>query len=49
MEKIYPIPRDLTATAWIDSESYAAMYKQSVDENEHVERKIESLLHRSRE
>jgi acetyl-CoA synthetase len=35
MEKIYPIPRDLTATAWIDSESYEAMYKQSVDENEH--------------
>jgi acetyl-CoA synthetase len=35
MEKIYPIPRDLTETAWIDSESYEAMYKQSVDENEH--------------
>ncbi len=35
MEKIYPIPRDLTATAWIDSESYEAMYKQSIDENEH--------------
>ena len=35
MEKIYPIPRDLTATAWIDSDSYEAMYKQSVDENEH--------------
>jgi len=35
MEKIYPIPSDLTATAWIDSDSYEAMYKQSVDENEH--------------
>jgi len=35
MEKIYPIPRDLAATAWIDSESYEAMYKQSVDDNEH--------------
>ena len=35
MEKIYPIPPDLAATAWIDGDSYEAMYKKSVDENEH--------------
>ena len=34
MEKIYPIPPDLAATAWIDGDSYEAMYKKSVDENE---------------
>jgi len=34
MEKIYPIPQDVAENAWIDKETYAAMYRHSVDDNE---------------
>ncbi len=34
MEKIYPIPGDLAAKAWINEQSYEAMYRNSVDDNE---------------
>ena len=34
MEKIYPIPSDIAAKAWIDGPSYEALYRQSIDDNE---------------
>jgi acetyl-CoA synthetase len=34
MEKIYPIPGDLVATAWVNEHSYEAMYRNSIDDND---------------
>jgi acetyl-CoA synthetase len=34
MEKIYEVPRVLAKSAWIDSDRYAALYQQSVSDNE---------------
>ncbi len=33
MEKIYPIPGDLVATAWVNEQSYETMYRNSVDDS----------------
>ncbi len=34
MEKTYPIPTNVAANAWINSQDYAALYQKSVDDNE---------------
>jgi len=34
MEKTYPIPTQVAANAWINSQQYETLYQQSVDDNE---------------
>ena len=34
MGKIYPVPKELAAEAWVDEQSYETMYRNSIDNNE---------------
>ena len=33
MEKTYPVPSDIAASAWINEQSYESMYRKSVEDN----------------